>query len=158
MAKGKKSRPIVSKHLQSEAAAGSYNAQHATPKKRKRPASDGPGGQPNGPNDGKRRKVYAKGSGAAARRPTHANGHVEDVSASARASSSGRSQGGSTGSSRYWRCMSVVDQQAAFAVQRLLQADSSRSNGASLKSLTLAPHIVAKKATYAVTCQVVKCA
>ncbi|GLI69443.1 hypothetical protein VaNZ11_014055, partial [Volvox africanus] len=55
-----------------------------------------------------------------------------------------------------WRPLSVVHKQAAFAVQRLLEADSSRKHGASLKSLTLAPHIEAKKATFAVTCQVLK--
>ncbi|KAG2499505.1 hypothetical protein HYH03_002452 [Edaphochlamys debaryana] len=57
-----------------------------------------------------------------------------------------------------WRPVSTVHQQAAFAVQRLLEADRDRRHGASLKSLTLAPHIVAKKATYAVTCQVLKLA
>lgn len=56
-----------------------------------------------------------------------------------------------------WRPLSVVHQQAALAVRRLLEADSSRKHGASLKSLTLAPHIEAKKATFAVTCQVLKC-
>ena len=56
-----------------------------------------------------------------------------------------------------WTPVSQVHQQAATAVGRLLEADASRRHGASLKSLTLAPHIVAKKATYAVTCQVLKC-
>ncbi|PNW71282.1 hypothetical protein CHLRE_16g647602v5 [Chlamydomonas reinhardtii] len=55
-----------------------------------------------------------------------------------------------------WTPVSQVHQQAATAVGRLLEADASRRHGASLKSLTLAPHIVAKKATYAVTCQVLK--
>ncbi|GLC76074.1 hypothetical protein PLESTF_001731700 [Pleodorina starrii] len=60
-------------------------------------------------------------------------------------------------SSGLWRPLSIVHQQAALAVQRLLEADSSRQHGASLKSLTLAPHVEAKKATFAVTCQVLKC-
>lgn len=68
-----------------------------------------------------------------------------------------QSQHQSAGSPPLWRCISTVHQQATFAVQRLLEADSSRKHGASLKSLTLAPHVVAKKATYAVTCQVLKC-
>ena len=42
-------------------------------------------------------------------------------------------------------------------MQRLLTADETRSKGASLKSLTLAPHIQHKRATYAVTCQVLQC-
>ena len=40
---------------------------------------------------------------------------------------------------------SVVHRQAAFAVSRLLAADASQREGATLKSLTLAPHIEAKK-------------
>ncbi|GAB4818953.1 hypothetical protein N2152v2_005999 [Parachlorella kessleri] len=50
----------------------------------------------------------------------------------------------------------MVHRQAAIAVSRLLAADASHRKGATLKSLTLAPHIEAKKATYAVTCQVLK--
>ncbi len=40
---------------------------------------------------------------------------------------------------------SMVHRQAAHAVARLLAADASQREGATLKSLTLAPHIVAKK-------------
>ncbi len=54
-------------------------------------------------------------------------------------------------------CISIVDKQAAAALTTLLRADSGRAHGATLKSLTLAPHIEAKKATYAVTCQTMKC-
>ena len=50
----------------------------------------------------------------------------------------------------------MVDRQAAKVVQQLLQADASGRGGASIKSLTLAPTIDAKKATYAVTCQTLK--
>ena len=49
-----------------------------------------------------------------------------------------------------------MDRQAAKAVQQLLQADASGKGGASIKSLTLAPSIDAKKATHAVTCQTLK--
>lgn len=49
-----------------------------------------------------------------------------------------------------------VHRQAAYAVERLLAADASQREGATLKSLTLAPHIQAKKATYAVTCEVLR--
>lgn len=103
------------------------------------------------------------------------------------------------------QCMSVVDRQAAAAVQALVEADAGRARGArqgteqqlaclsarapctvsldvgmlfkdadlqacsmlnhvppqpmhcSIKTLTLAPHIQAKRATYAVTCQTMKC-
>ncbi|KAL4452334.1 hypothetical protein ABPG75_007996 [Micractinium tetrahymenae] len=54
------------------------------------------------------------------------------------------------------RPTSAVHSQAAYAVRRLLDADTSKRGGVSLKSLTLAPHITAKKATYAVTCEVLK--
>lgn len=55
-----------------------------------------------------------------------------------------------------WEAVSVVDRQAARAVQQLLRADASGRGGASIKSLTLAPAMEAKKATYAVTCQTLK--
>ena len=55
-----------------------------------------------------------------------------------------------------WEAVSIVDRQAARAVQQLLQADASGRGGASIKSLTLAPSIEAKKATHAVTCQTLK--
>jgi hypothetical protein len=51
----------------------------------------------------------------------------------------------------------VVDRQAAYAVQALVEADEGRGKGVTLKSLTLAPHITAKKATYKVTCEALKC-
>uniref|UniRef100_A0A7S1X3C8 SAM-dependent MTase RsmB/NOP-type domain-containing protein n=1 Tax=Tetraselmis chuii TaxID=63592 RepID=A0A7S1X3C8_9CHLO len=50
-----------------------------------------------------------------------------------------------------WSVASVVHRQAADAVAQLLASSSSRKGGTSIKSLTLAPHIQAKKATYAVT-------
>jgi hypothetical protein len=53
-------------------------------------------------------------------------------------------------------CNSIIDRQAARALQTLLEADAGQRRGATLKSLTLAPHIAEKKATYAVTCQVLK--
>ena len=55
------------------------------------------------------------------------------------------------------RCQSDVDQQASDAVHSLLQASRSKSRGASIRSLTLAPHITAKKAVHAVTCETLKC-
>ena len=58
---------------------------------------------------------------------------------------------------RCLRCQSDVDQQASDAVHRLLQASRRKSRGASIKSLTLAPHITAKKAVHAVTCETLKC-
>lgn len=56
-----------------------------------------------------------------------------------------------------WRPHSVIDRQAAEAVARLLSAAETRSKGATIKSLTLAPHVVHKKPTFAVTCQTLKC-
>lgn len=44
------------------------------------------------------------------------------------------------------RPTSAVHAQAAYAVQRLLEADASKRGGVTLKGLTLAPHITAKKA------------
>ena len=58
---------------------------------------------------------------------------------------------------RWLCCQSDVDQQASNAVHRLLQASRSKSRGASIRSLTLAPHITAKKAVHAVTCETLKC-
>jgi len=56
-----------------------------------------------------------------------------------------------------WLPHSAIDRQAAAAVGKLLAADAARSGGASVKSLTLAPHVVEKKATHAVTCNTLKC-
>eukprot|EP00976_Prorocentrum_cordatum_P030556 622223-Prorocentrum_minimum.AAC.2 len=51
-----------------------------------------------------------------------------------------------------------VHKQAAGVVGRLLKAQGKKKGGASLKSLTLAPNIVAKKATHAICCETLKCA
>lgn len=61
------------------------------------------------------------------------------------------SGGGSGGSGRRHeaaglRPTSPVHQQASYAIRRLLEADARKRGGVSLKSLTLAPHITAKKA------------
>ena len=55
-----------------------------------------------------------------------------------------------------WRCASVIDQQSAEALLRLLSAAETRTAGTTIKSLTLAPHIVHKKPTYAVTVETLK--
>jgi hypothetical protein len=55
-----------------------------------------------------------------------------------------------------WRCASVIDQQSAEALHRLLAAAETCTAGATIKSLTLAPHIVHKKPTYAVTVETLK--
>ena len=57
-----------------------------------------------------------------------------------------------------WSCQSEVDRQAAACISKVLASDASKSNGKTIKSLTLAPHIKAKKAVYAVTCQTLQCA
>ena len=56
-----------------------------------------------------------------------------------------------------WLPHSIIHRQAAVAVGKLLAADATRSGGANVKSLTLAPHIAEKKATYAVTCNTLRC-
>ena len=50
----------------------------------------------------------------------------------------------------------VVWKQAAGIVARLLRADGARRGGASIKTLTLAPGIAAKKATHAIVCETLK--
>ena len=49
---------------------------------------------------------------------------------------------------------SIIDRQAAFAVEKLVEAHAAKRGGASLKSLTLGPRVVEKKVTHAVICQV----
>ena len=58
---------------------------------------------------------------------------------------------------QFWTCQSEVDRQAAACISKVLASDASRRNGKTIKSLTLAPHIKAKKAVYAVTCQTLQC-
>lgn len=55
-----------------------------------------------------------------------------------------------------WQAASLVDRQAASAISKLLQADATGTRGASIKSLTLAPAVQAKKATHAVTCETLR--
>uniref|UniRef100_A0A061RLC0 Putative methyltransferase n=1 Tax=Tetraselmis sp. GSL018 TaxID=582737 RepID=A0A061RLC0_9CHLO len=52
---------------------------------------------------------------------------------------------------RYWSLASPVQKQAAEALKQLFKAHAKRKEGVSIKSLTLAPNVVAKKATFAVT-------
>lgn len=58
---------------------------------------------------------------------------------------------------QFWSCQSEVDRQAAACISKVLASDTSRRNGKTIKSLTLAPNIKAKKAVYAVTCQTLQC-
>jgi hypothetical protein len=53
---------------------------------------------------------------------------------------------------------SQVHKQAAGVVRKLLAAQERGKGGASLKSLTLAPAILFKKATHAICCETLKCA
>ena len=50
----------------------------------------------------------------------------------------------------------VVWKQSASIVARLLRADGARRGGASIKTLTLANGIAAKKATHAIVCETIK--
>lgn len=63
---------------------------------------------------------------------------------------------GKDAAAKQLQCTSAVDRQASSIVGRLLEADAARRHGATLKSLVFAPHIEAKKATYAVCCEVLK--
>lgn len=58
---------------------------------------------------------------------------------------------------REWIPHSPVVRFAAEAVAKLIAADESQRSGKSIKSLTLAPHVSTKKATYALTCQTLRC-
>ena len=55
-----------------------------------------------------------------------------------------------------WAPAAVIDRQAAEAVARLLRAAETQRSGATIKSLCLAPHVVHKKPTFAVTCETLK--
>lgn len=55
-----------------------------------------------------------------------------------------------------WTCASIIDQQSADALSKLLAAAETHTAGATIKSLTLAPHIVHKKPTFAVTVETLK--
>lgn len=55
-----------------------------------------------------------------------------------------------------WECASIIDEQSAEVLGKLLLAAETRRGGATIKSLTLAPHIVHKKPTFAVTCETLK--
>jgi putative methyltransferase len=55
-----------------------------------------------------------------------------------------------------WQCASVIDQQSSEVLEKLLLAAETRRGGATIKSLTLAPHIIHKKPTFAVTCETLK--
>lgn len=57
---------------------------------------------------------------------------------------------------KQWTCCSIVDKQAAQAVRTLLDASEKGRKGATMKGLTLAPHIQAKKATFKVTCETLR--
>lgn len=56
-----------------------------------------------------------------------------------------------------WVPHSPVVRFAAEALKKLLVADESQRSGKSIKSLTLAPHVSTKKATFALTCQTLRC-
>lgn len=56
-----------------------------------------------------------------------------------------------------WQANSIIDRQAAQAVDRLIAAAETQRSGATIKALTLAPHVVHKRATHAVTCETLRC-
>lgn len=88
-------------------------------KKRKTQTGAAQGGNKDAPRPQQQERKGSGGSGARERRPQALPAGLRPVSA--------------------------VHSQAAYAVRRLLQADASKQGGVTLKSLTLAPHITAKK-------------
>lgn len=56
-----------------------------------------------------------------------------------------------------WVPHSPVVRFAAEALAKLLAADASQRSGKTIKALTLAPHVTTKKATFALTCQTLRC-
>lgn len=62
---------------------------------------------------------------------------------------------GSGDRDEYWRIVGDVDRQSAYAVMRVIEGERTK-RGANIKTLTLGPKIIAPKATFAVTCQVLK--
>lgn len=50
----------------------------------------------------------------------------------------------------------VIHKQAGNILRHLVVADQNKSGGASLKSLTLGPEVIEKRATHALTCQVLR--
>ena len=86
--------------------------------------------------------------------PTDADVHVHhELDNELSLSSRKMQQQGEQQQQKFWACQSEVDRQAAACISKLLAADSSKRHGKTIKSLTLAPHIKAKKAVYAITCQ-----
>lgn len=71
--------------------------------------------------------------------------------------SSGQQQPQQQEQQKEWVPHSPVVRFAAEALAKLLAADESQRSGKSIKSLTLAPHVTTKKATFALTCQTLRC-
>lgn len=81
------------------------------------------------------------------KRPRDAPGERRSGQITLHSHSAGRGQ---------WKCASIIDEQSAEVLAKLLLAAETRRGGATIKSLTLAPHIVHKKPTFAVTCETLK--
>jgi hypothetical protein len=125
--------------------------QSSQPEKQAQQRSGGSGG----PGSGGGAKSGA-GGGIAPGRRGHSRSSGSNANGVPGDGANGAGSAAPSTSSGSWQCRSVIDRQAAEAVARLLQAAETRSAGATIKSLTLAPHVVHKKPTFAVTCQTLK--
>lgn len=92
----------------------------------------------------------------AAGKPT-AGGSKQKATAAAAALLQSKTEKYEQQQQREWIPHSPVVRYAAEAVAKLIAADASQQSGKSIKSLTLAPHVSTKKATYALTCQTLRC-
>ncbi len=140
MPKSKAKRPIVSVHAPPSSRGpqpGGEPQQHKQQGKHQHKQHDGALGP-------------ARGGVSKRKRPAQEHGSGGGGSGAKRTAHSASARGGQL------VCISAVDRQAAQALHTLLQADAGQGKGATLKALTLAPHITAKKATYAVTCEALK--
>lgn len=86
-----------------------------------------------------------------------AQGSTQGKTEQKKRGNAGGAKQGARKSERGWGCASVVDNQAAGIVGKVLGAAEHKSRGVNLRSLTLAPGVKAKKATHAVVCQTLKC-
>ncbi len=57
----------------------------------------------------------------------------------------------------FWVPHAPVVRHSSEAVSKLLSASETKRSGASIKSLCLAAHVTAKKATFALTVQTLRC-
>jgi hypothetical protein len=112
----------------------------------------------------KPKPVDAGTAAASVHKPTKQAKRESEARAAAAAALLASSTGGGSAAGQQqqeeqkeWVPHSPVVRFAAEALKKLLVADESQRSGKSIKSLTLAPHVSTKKATFALTCQTLRC-